>query len=221
MSRAPCCIAGAGPGLGAALAQRFAAGGHPVALLGRRAEALAPIAAAVRAAGAPAATVAVDLADPAAVQRALAEARAALGPPALLVWNPARWLAVPALELAADEFATELALGATAPLAALQAAWPDLKAAGGTALFTGGGLALRPELGAGVSGLAAAKSALRGLVHALAAELASEGVHIATITIAGTIAAGTAFDPARIAERFWAIAQEPPGAWTVESIFTG
>jgi NAD(P)-dependent dehydrogenase (short-subunit alcohol dehydrogenase family) len=72
----------------------------------------------------------------------------------------------------------------------------------GTILFTGGGLALCPEYGAGVSSLAAGKSALRGFTYALAKEVAPEA---ATVTIAGTVKPGTSFDPYQIAEVYWAL----------------
>ena len=38
-------------------------------------------------------------------------------------------------------------------------------------------------------------------------DLASDGVRVATLTIAGQIVAGAAFDPVRIAERYWEIVQ--------------
>jgi NAD(P)-dependent dehydrogenase (short-subunit alcohol dehydrogenase family) len=88
-------------------------------------------------------------------------------------------------------------------------------------LLTGGGLALHPEYGAGVASLVAAKSAVRGLAFALAAEWAPAGVHVATVTVAGTVAPGTAFDPERIAEEFWALHAQPPEAWEVERVFGG
>jgi NAD(P)-dependent dehydrogenase (short-subunit alcohol dehydrogenase family) len=86
-------------------------------------------------------------------------------------------------------------------------------------LFTGGGLALRPEYGASVPSLAAGKSALRGLVLAMAAELAADGIRAGLITIAGMVQAGTAFDPDRIAELYW---QFHAGAVrSVETVFDG
>jgi len=48
-------------------------------------------------------------------------------------------------------------------------------------------------------------------------ELAS---NLATLTIAGQIVAGTSFDPARIAERYWEVVQTD-GPWKAEFRFTG
>jgi NAD(P)-dependent dehydrogenase (short-subunit alcohol dehydrogenase family) len=208
-------IAGAGPGLGLAIARRFARGGFRTALLARNPGALA-----AEVEGAQA--FAADLADPAAVTAAMAAVAAAMGPARVLAWNAARWNATPAMAIAPAEFHRDPALGVTGALAAAQAAYPGMRAAGGgTVLLTGGGLALRPEFGAGVASLVAAKSALRGLAHALAAELAPEGIHVATVTVAGTIAPGTGFDPDRIAEAFWTLHIEPRKAWRTEQVFTG
>ena len=97
-----------------------------------------------------------------------------------------------------------------------------MRAAGrGTLLFTGGGLALYPEYGAGVSSLAAGKAGLRAFAFALAKELAPEGIHVATVTIAGTVKPGTAFDPDRIAEEYWALHAQPADSWSVERVFDG
>jgi hypothetical protein len=54
----------------------------------------------------------------------------------------------------------------------------------------------------------------------LAADLKEDGIRVATLTIAGQIAADAAFAPERIAERYWDVvhADEP---WQSESRFTG
>jgi NAD(P)-dependent dehydrogenase (short-subunit alcohol dehydrogenase family) len=111
-------------------------------------------------------------------------------------------------------------LCATAALACAQAVHPAMKARGqGTMLFTGGGLALRPEYGSAVPSLTAGKSALRGLVHAMAAELAKDGIRAGLITIAGMVEPGTAFDPDRIAESYWRF--HMGAAHGTETVFDG
>jgi NAD(P)-dependent dehydrogenase (short-subunit alcohol dehydrogenase family) len=89
----------------------------------------------------------------------------------------------------------------------------------GSLLFTGGGLALAPQFGAGVTSLVAGKAGLRGFVHALHAELAGQGIRVGTVTVAGTVSPGTPFDPDRIAERFWALHTQADGP--VEIIHDG
>ena len=54
----------------------------------------------------------------------------------------------------------------------------------------------------------------------LGAELASDGIRVASITIAGQIRAGTPFSPDRIAEKYWSVVQSD-GTWPSEFRFDG
>ncbi len=54
----------------------------------------------------------------------------------------------------------------------------------------------------------------------LGADLAPDGIRVATLTIAGQIVAGTAFDPEKIAKRYWEVAHAD-GPWQAEFRFTG
>lgn len=217
-----CVVAGVGPGVGAAVARRFAREGFAVALMARRAEALAHIAAGIAAEGGTAHVFPVDLTDLAALDAAFATARERMGSPEVLVYNAGRWVETPAMALTPAALETELRLGVVSALAATQAVWPAMRDAGrGTVLWTGGGLARAPQYGAAVPALTAAKSALRGLAFAAAPELAEAGVRLATITIAGTVAPGGSFDPDRIAEAFWAAHAAPTESSPVEHVFSG
>jgi hypothetical protein len=60
----------------------------------------------------------------------------------------------------------------------------------GTILVTGAGLALTPQDVGAVPALAAGKAAAPTLVLAAAAEFAAQGVHPASVTIAGQVAPG-------------------------------
>jgi NAD(P)-dependent dehydrogenase (short-subunit alcohol dehydrogenase family) len=219
-------VAGVGPGMGLAIAKRFARANFDVALIARDATKLAGYAAEVGAQGGvqgrAAEGFACDLTQPDAIRGAFAEIRARLGPASVLVYNSSRWSSVASMELDPAEFAWDLALCATGALVAAQQVYPGMRAAGGgSMLFTGGGLALYPEHGARSVGLTAGKCAMRGLAIALAQELAPEGIHVGTITIAGTIQAGTAFDPDRIAEHFWRLHAQPRDAWEAEYVYRG
>ena len=94
-----------------------------------------------------------------------------------------------------------------------------MKAGGsGTMIFTGGGFADHPI--AALATVSLGKAALRSAATMLGADLGPDGIRVATLTIAGQIAAGTAFDPVHIAERYWKIVQmgDP---WQPEFRFTG
>jgi NAD(P)-dependent dehydrogenase (short-subunit alcohol dehydrogenase family) len=209
--------------MGSAIAERFAQEGFEIALLARD-ETRLGVAAQHMAQrhGVRVCAIALDLADADAVAPAFDRVRSELGSPTVLVYNASRWHEAPAMSLSPDTFARDLALSVGAALACAQQVFPAMRAAGrGTLLFTGGGLALYPQYGKGVSSLTAGKSALRGLVHAMAAEVAEQGVHVATVTIAGTVQPGTAFDPVLIAHHYWALHTQAPADWQVERVYDG
>ena len=154
------------------------------------------------------------------IERTFDEIRVAMGDATVMVYNAARWNQVPAMSISPGEFAADLALAITGGLACAQQVYPRMRAAGrGSLLFTGGGLALAPQYGAGVTSLVAGKAGLRGFVHALHAELAGQGIRVGMVTVAGIVAPGTAFDPERIAQRFWDLHSQSNGS--VEIVHDG
>ena len=88
----------------------------------------------------------------------------------------------------------------------------------GTMIVTGGGFADHPI--PALATVSLGKAALRAAATMLGADLEPDGIRVATLTIAGRIVAGTAFDPERIAERFWDVVQTD-GPWQAEFRFTG
>lgn len=212
-------VAGVGPGVGAAVARRFAREGFRVALIARDAARLSDIAARIVEDGGVAASYSADLSDHAAIRGVMATILRDHGRPSVLVWNAAVWAESPVMALEPDAFDRELRLGLTGAATAMRAVAPAMSAGGGTILATGGGLALAPHYGGAVPALTAVKSGLRGFVHAAAPEFAAMGIRLATVTIAGQVVPGGPFDPDRIAESFWA-AHAAPSA-EVETVFTG
>ena len=213
-------IVGAGPGLGQALARRFAAEGHRVALVARDEGKLDAMADEI---GGGAAGFPADATDVDSLRAALARIADEMGPPAVLIHNASRWIAAKATDLDPATLASELTLGATAALAGAQAVLPGMEAAGrGTILWTGSRMGLHPDrAGTGAPALTAAKCALRGLALAGAGHFHARGIHLATLTIDGTIEPGGPFDPDRIADAFWAAHVAPRDAWTAERVFDG
>ena len=213
-------IAGVGPGVGAALARRFAKGGLGVAMIARDTLRLDALAASIRAAGGVVVPYAADLSDHESIREVIASILADHGRPVALVWNAAVWDETPALTLDPAAFDRQMRLGLTGAVTALQAVAPAMTAGGGgSILLTGGGLALAPEHGGPVPALTAVKSALRGFVHASAPALAAQGLRLGTVTIAGRVVPGTAFDPDNIAEAFWRLHSDPDPR--IEKVFDG
>lgn len=221
MPRPLAIVAGAGPGMGQAIARRFAEGGFDIALVARDAARLAAAAAELEALGAAVSVHAADLSDPRAAEGAVQAIRAARGPARVLVYNGGAWNQGAPLAMEARDFHRDLGLCVSGAYACARAVHADMAAAGGTILFTGGGLALAPEAGVGVASLVAGKAGLRALALVLHAELRAQGIHVGLVTIAGQVAAGTGFDPDRIAALYWELHQEPPGAWSAERVFRG
>ena len=54
----------------------------------------------------------------------------------------------------------------------------------------------------------------------LESDLKGDGIRVAALTIGGQIIAGTAFDPEKIARRYWEVVHFD-GPWQAEFAFTG
>lgn len=211
-------VVGAGPGIGSAVARRFGRGGYRVALVARRAEALEEQASRLGAEGIEAAAFPADAADPASLAAAFAAVRQRWGDPAVLHYNVS--VANEARPSALDPEAVVASFrpNVVGGLVAAQQVLPAMRDRHrGTILFTGGGLALEPS--PDYANLAVGKTGLRSLCLSLAKELEPDGVHVATVTVAGFVKAGTRFDPELIAEQFWRLHAQEPGAWEREVVY--
>jgi NAD(P)-dependent dehydrogenase (short-subunit alcohol dehydrogenase family) len=159
-----------------------------------------------------------DAADTASVKRALATIAAQMGPPEVLVYNAA--VATPGVPSSFDpeQMVRDFRVNVVGALAAAQAVIPAMRAAKrGTILFTGGGFAIEPI--PMMASLGIGKAGIRNLALSLARELEPDGIHVATVTIAGLVKAGTPFNPAAIAEEFWNLHIQPAGQFQRESVF--
>lgn len=190
-------VVGAGPGLGAAYAQRFLADGADVTLLSRSPQDLATR---VGARAWP-----VDAAD----QEQLAEALTQLDasqPVDVLVFNAVTVHPGPLTERTSEELRQELAVGVEAAWTCVRALLPRMRErGGGTLLFTGGGAATFAVTGMGF--LSPVKAALRMLVLSLARELEGGPVRVATLTIAAAVGQG-GIDSAVVADQAAAVVRE-------------
>lgn len=217
-----CIVAAAGPGMGAAIARRFAREGFDLALVGRRAEALQPLVDELISMGCAALPYTCDLTDVAYIEAAFQAICRQQGEAEVLVYNGGVWNEGDALSMPAEAFHRDLALCATGAYACVRAVRPAMaKRGGGTVLFTGGGLALQPQYGARVLSLVSGKAALRALGLALHEALRPVNIHVGQVTIAGTVAVGTALDPDLIADAYWTLHTQPADTRTPEIIFTG
>ena len=212
-------LIGAGPGVGGAVARRFAEGGYRVTLVARSTDGLGKLADALSDTGAAVDTLTADASDPEGLRTRLVSVYASSGAPGLLVYNASALAPDSLLTSDVAHLRETYDVDVISAIVAAQVAAPAMQAAGGgTILFTGGGFADHPV--AALATISLGKAALRSAATMLGADLAGDGVRVASITIAGQVAPGTAFDPEKIAQTFWTVVQSDD-AWQAEFRFEG
>lgn len=213
-------IVGMGPGVSAAVARRFAREGYAVGAVARSADKLERQLAAQRSAGVAAAGATADAGDIGSLRQALNALRAELGDARVLVYNAAGMTYRPLADLSPEQFSADLAVSVVGAFAAVQQVLPAMRAQrSGTILLTGGGFAFEPM--PTMASLGVGKAAIRNLAFSLHSDLKDSGVHAATVTICGTVAPGSAYDPDRIADVYWQLHAQPVGAFEREIQFRG
>lgn len=221
-ARKLCIVAAAGPGMGAAIARRFAREGFDLALIGRRPQALELLVGEIASMGRVAVAYACDLSEPGHIDATFEAIVKSQGEAEVMVYNGGVWNEGAALSMPAEAFHRDLALCVTGAYACVRAIQPIMKnRGGGSILFTGGGLALQPQYGTQVLSLVAGKAALRGLGLALFEALRPNNIHVGQVTIAGTVAPGSKFDPERIADAYWTLHSQVGDTRVPEIVFTG
>lgn len=170
-----CAVTGAGSGIGAAIAQAFAAAGAQVALIDRDLAAARRVAGALAEQGARVLAVACDIADEAAVQAAAEQVRRQLGPVAALV-NNAGLLRPGTLEsVSIAEWNAVLAVNLTGYLLCSRAFGQDMLDSGrGSIVHVASISALHPQTASGA--YSASKAGVLLLSRQLAAEWGPRGV---------------------------------------------
>ena len=213
-------IVGAGAGLSAALARKFAQNGIGVALAARDTGKLARLCAETGAVA-----HRCDATLPEDVARLFEAVCAGQGDPEIVVFNASARAGGATADLDPAAVANAIAISAFAGfLVAQQAARRMLPRGAGTILFTGASASVKgyPRSAAFAMG----KFALRGLAQSLARELAPQGIHVAHFVIDGGIRSGSRVDPAdnpdslldpdAIAESYWQVINQGRTAWTWE-----
>ena len=126
LSGAVTIVTGAGRGIGAAIARRFADAGSDLVLLARRGEQLEDVAASVRASGCSVLTVAADLTDPAIPDQLVEEAIARFGRLDVLVNNAGGAAPRPFLQTTPEQLDEAFHFNVTANFALTKRAVPHL-----------------------------------------------------------------------------------------------
>jgi NAD(P)-dependent dehydrogenase (short-subunit alcohol dehydrogenase family) len=212
-------LIGAGPGVGAAVVRRFGREGFRGTLISRSGEGggLVPE---LRGGGLEIDAVAVDIEDLDDYRKTLERIFSAPGAPGVVVYNAALPDPGAILDTTVERLRIAHDVDVIGAVVAAQVAAPVLRAAGGgTLLVTSGGFADDPV--PALASLSIGKAALRSAQTLVAAGVAEDGIHAATVTIVGAVKPGTDFDPDDIAALFWTAHTDPKDAWKTEYRFTG
>ena len=162
----------------------------------------------------------VDVADREALVEAITAGVAQLGPIAVLIFNAVGFTPEPPTRVNLEALSRDLNVAVVAVQTALPSLAETVRAgAAATIVITGGGIALYPRAAAGT--LPITKAAQRTLAFVLADELKPAGIHVATVTVNGTIGTDPGFTPDRIAETFWTVHAQPADQWEAEIVFNG
>ena len=204
-------IVGAGPGLGAAVARRFGAEGFAVALISRDRTKLDALAQQIQDGGVVARGYAADVRDPAALEAALAQAAAELGPITVLQYSPlpSRDYLKPVLDLTPELALEALSFSALGLIHAARSVLPAMRAAGeGTIILINGGTSVKARSDfAGTSVAFPAESAYGEMLHDA---LEGEGIGVVQLVIPGGIPKlqlENGIDD--VAERIWELHRSP------------
>lgn len=175
-------VTGVGPGTGAAIVRRLAAGGYRVAMLARSAERLAELEAELPSARA----WPCDVADEAALASTLDAVEAAMGSPEVVVHNAVGGAFGTFADIEPAVLQANFQVNVMALLHLARRLAPAMVERGrGTIVVTGNTSALRGR--ANFAGFAPTKAAQRILAESLARDLGPKGVHVAYVVIDAVI----------------------------------
>ena len=233
--QATAAVIGAGDFIGAAIAKKFAAEGFTVFAGRRNGEKLAPLVAAIEAAGGSIVARSLDARKEDDVVAFLRDADAH-APLEVCVFNVGANVNFPITETTERVFRKVWEMACYAGfLAGREAARLMLARGKGTIFFTGATASMRG--GIGYAAFASAKAGLRAVAQSMARELGPKNIHVAHLVIDAGV--DTAFvrerirqrggdealaklppdqlmNPQSIAETYWQLHNQPRDAWTFE-----
>jgi NAD(P)-dependent dehydrogenase (short-subunit alcohol dehydrogenase family) len=220
-------VIGVGPGLGAALARRFAPA-YSVAIVARRGDYLKGLAAELGTSGAGSVLdLTCDVSSQAQIAETFRAIRAKLGEVEVLLYNAGSGVFGSITQIAPEQYEADWRVNAFGAFVAAKEVVSGMITRGrGTMLFTGATAGVKA--GPRSVSFGPAKFAMRGLAQALARDLGPKGIHVAWINVDGSIDIPGArglkpslsdadfLKPEAIAETYWHLAHQDRSAWTME-----
>jgi len=178
-------VLGAGPGLGQAVAHRYAREGYTVALVARRQEPLDQLIKQLTGDGARAHAIVADLADTDAIPELAGRIRTTVGDPDVLYYGAAANGFVPVLDLTPQRVQELMPLGLYTLLELVREFLPPMIARGDGAILSAQGASAlhgNPTIAGGL-----VLAAQRNLLQALHAAVADKGVYVGGLYIGAAI----------------------------------
>lgn len=172
-------VAGGTSGINLGIAQRLAAHGAAVAVLGRNPDKADAAAASITAAGGQSLALAADVRDYAAIEAAIALTAQRLGAIDIVISGAAGNFIAPAIGMSANAFKTVVDIDLLGSFNVFRAAHAHLKKPGASLIAISADLAELPAWGQ--SHASAAKSGVDMLVRTLAVELGPQGIRVNSI----------------------------------------
>jgi NAD(P)-dependent dehydrogenase (short-subunit alcohol dehydrogenase family) len=211
-----CIIVGVGPGLGAALARRFAKAGYGVAVAARNVDKLAGLVDEIAAAGGTAKAYACDATSEDDVAALFKAVEGDLGAIDVAIYNASGRARGPIAETTLADFTNSWERCCLGGFLVGREAARRLGAKGaGSILFTGATASMKGF--AHSATFAVGKFALRGLAESMARELQPQGVHVAHFNIDGGIGEheeDARLRPDAIAETYYQTHAQHRSAWS-------
>ncbi len=220
-------IAGVGPGLGAAIARKFANEGCNLVLLSRSSPYIINLSNRLEEEGISVLPIPTDITDATQVAASFEQIRSEFGAPDILVNHAGNAAWGNLSELTPDAFENAWRVCTLGAFLCVKQVVPDmLEKKSGTILFSGATSAVRGR--AGAIAFSSAKYAMRGLASSLAREVGPQGIHVAHIIIDGVINSPNLreryqveegdplLEPDAIADTYWALIQQDRSAWSFE-----
>jgi NAD(P)-dependent dehydrogenase (short-subunit alcohol dehydrogenase family) len=203
-------IVGAGPGIGAAVARRFARAGLTVGLIARSETTVKAVADGITG---DVLALTADSTDEMGLRAALDRVAEEYGVPDAVVYNAAIIQPDAIGDLTAQQHLDAWAVNVVGAITTAAQVVPAMAERGsGSFIITGG----MPEPKPGYASLSLGKAGVRTLVTLLDQQYGASGVHAASVTVGGAVAPGTAYDPDDIAEHYWQLHTQPRDQWEHE-----
>jgi len=218
MAQPSCVIVGAGPGLGTAIARKFAKEGFDLALISRNQKNLDRMCVVFGAEGHRARGFAADAGNEDELLSAFEKIAEWNGNFGVLIYNAAALVPDSAPDITVNLVMEKMAVNLGGAICSVNRVLPTMRGrAQGTILITGGGLALEPY--PDWTALSVGKAALRSYALSLYKALAPENIHVAVVAVCGVVEPGGLFNPDDIAEEYWNLHKEAKPGWRRELVY--